>query len=76
MRNFIKAAALVSFLVPAISFADAPKKDAPATMKKEDTKAAPATDAKDAKKDTAAKKDTKTPSKKDVAPKKEVAPTK
>ncbi len=68
MRNFIKAAALVSFLVPAISFADAPKKDAPAADMKKDEKA-PADAKKDAKtpakKD--AKKDTKTPAK-DAAP--------
>jgi len=63
MRNIIKAALVLSFLVPAVSFADAPKKDAPAA--KSDAK----TDAKDAKapaKTDAKAKDTKAPAKTDA----------
>jgi len=62
MRNFLKAALVVSFLAPAVAFAgDAPKKD---TTAAKDTKTAPAkTDAKtDAK--TPAKTDAKTDAKK------------
>ncbi len=69
MRNFIKAAALVSFLVPAISFADAPKSApaagagsdvAPKSDAKTDAKA-PAKATPKAKKDAGAAKKDATP---------------
>lgn len=62
MRNFIKAVLVVSFLVPAVSFAgDAPKT---ATAAKTDAKAPAKTDAK-----TPAKTDAKTPTKKSAVKK-------
>ena len=69
MRNFLKAALVVSFLVPAVSFAgDAPKKDAPAAKDAKDAKA-PAKDTK-----TDAKTDAKTDSKAKDAKDTKVAP--
>ncbi len=73
MRNFLSAVVVAAMLVPAVSFAGAPKKEAPA-MK--DAKAAPKTDAKaDAKKDTktATKTTAKTTSKKTAGAKKPAA---
>jgi multifunctional 2-oxoglutarate metabolism enzyme len=48
MRNFLKAALIVSFLAPAVAFAgaDAPKKDATAAKDTKDAKAPAKTDAK------------------------------